>query len=42
MLAGLKVSSLACKCVFNIPEHNGKEGGGERHALNCEVLELQK
>ena len=25
MLTGLKVSSLACKCVFYRPEHNGKE-----------------
>ena len=26
MLAGLKVSSLACKCVFYRPEHNAKGG----------------
>ena len=26
MLTGLKVSSLPCKCVFNRPEHNAKEG----------------
>ena len=25
-LTGLKVSSLPCKCVFNIPEHNAKGG----------------
>ena len=25
MLTGLKVSSLACKCVFYRPEHNAKE-----------------
>ena len=25
MLTGLKVSSLACKCVFYRPEHNDKE-----------------
>ena len=24
MSAGLKVSSLACKCVFYRPEHNAK------------------
>ena len=24
MLTGLKVSSLACKCVFNRPKHNAK------------------
>ena len=37
MSAGLKVSSLACKCVFYRPEHNvkGKE-------LNFEGLEMQK
>ena len=28
MLAGLEVSSLACKCVFYRPEHNAK---GEPH-----------
>ena len=26
MLTDLKVSSLACKCVFCRPEHNVKEG----------------
>ena len=26
MLTGLKVSSLACKCVFYKPEHNAKAG----------------
>ena len=26
MLIGLKVSSLACKCVFYRREHNAKEG----------------
>ena len=26
MLTGLKVSSLACKCVFYRPEHNEKGG----------------
>ena len=25
ILTGLKVSSLACKCVFYRPEHNAKE-----------------
>ena len=27
MLTGLKVSSLACKFVFYIQEHNAKGGG---------------
>ena len=26
MLTGFKVSSLACKCVFQRPEHNAKRG----------------
>ena len=26
MLTGLKVPSLACKCVFYRPEHNAKRG----------------
>ena len=31
MLTGLKVPSLACKCVFHRPEHNAKGGGGGPH-----------
>ena len=43
MLAGLKVPSLACKCVFYRPEHNAKGGmGGEGMELNFEGLEIQK
>ena len=38
MLAVLKVSSLACECVFYRTEHNAK-GDTE---LNFEVLEMQK
>ena len=29
MLTGLKVSSLACKCIFYRQEHNAKGGGHE-------------
>ena len=39
MLAGLKVSSLVCKCVFYRPEHNPK---GDPRQLNFEGLEMQK
>ena len=35
MLAGLKVSSLACKCVFYRPELNAK---GESHELHFDSL----
>ena len=43
MLAGLKVPSLACKCVFYRPEHNAKGGMvGEGMELNFEGLEIQK
>ena len=40
MLTGLKVPSLACKCVFHRPEHNEK--GGDRMELNFEGLEMKK
>ena len=36
MLADLKVSSLACKCVYYRPEHNAK---GRPHSIECGVLE---
>ena len=39
MLIGLKVSSLACKCVFYGPDINAK---GDRMELNFEGLEIQK
>ena len=39
MLTGLKVSSLACKCVFYRPEHNAK---GVPMEMNFEDLEMQK
>ena len=39
MLTDLKLSSLACKCVFYIPEHNAK---GEPIELSFEGLEMQK
>ena len=39
MLTGLKMSSLACRCVFYRPEHNAK---GEPMELNFEGLEMQK
>ena len=39
MLTGLKVSSLACKCVFYRPDHDAKEGPME---LNFEGLKMQK
>lgn len=38
MLTGLKVSSLPCKCVFNRPEHNAKEG--PHKTVNLKVLNL--
>ena len=41
MLTGLKVSSLAYKCVFYSPEHNAKENGNAME-LNFESLEMQK
>ena len=36
MSTGLKVSSLACKCIFYKPEHNAK---GEPHGIEieCEI-----
>ena len=37
MLADLKVSSLACKCVYYRPEHNAK---GRPHSIECVVLEM--
>ena len=40
VLTGLKVSSLAWKCVFYRPEHNGKGEGPME--LNFEGLEMQK
>ena len=40
MLTGLKVSSLACKCVFYRSEHNAK--GGHPMGLNFKDLEMQK
>ena len=40
MSTGLKVSSLACKCVFYRPEHNAK--GEYPMELNFESLEMQK
>ena len=39
MLTGLKVSSLACKCVFYRLEHNVK---WDSIKFNCEVLKMQK
>ena len=39
MLTGLKVLSLAVKCVFYRPEHNAK---GRSHELNFDDLKLQK
>ena len=39
MVAGVKVSYLAGKCVFYRPEHNAK--GRPQHA-NFEGLEMQK
>ena len=39
MLTDLKVSSLACKCVFYRPEHDAKADPME---LNFEGLEMQK
>ena len=38
-LSGLKVLSLACKCVFYRAKHNAK---GEPMELNFEVLEVEK
>ena len=35
-LADMKVSSLACKCVYYRPEHNAK---GRPHSIECVVLE---
>ena len=37
MLTGLKVSSVACKCIFYRPEHSAKEGPHE--TMNFEGLE---
>ena len=34
MLTGLKVSFLACKCVFYRPEHNAK--GGSHDSLKMQ------
>ena len=45
MLTGLKVSSLACKCVFYSPEHNGRPYRGHKEdpmELNFDGLEMQK
>ena len=39
MLAGLKVPSLACKCLFFRPEHNAK---GDPTKLSFEDLGMQK
>ena len=39
MLTGLKLSSLACYCVFYRAEHNTK---GDHIELNFEGLEMQK
>ena len=39
MLIGLKVSSLACKCVFYRLDINAK---GDRMELNFEGLQIQK
>ena len=39
MLKGLKVSYLACKCVFHRPEHNAK---GDLIEVNFEGLKIQK
>ena len=42
MLAGLKVSSLTCKCVLYRPELNAKgRGGGGDIELNFEGLDLK-
>ena len=38
MLTKLKVSSLACKCVFYRPKHNAK---GSCHELNFKGLAMQ-
>ena len=40
MLTDLKVSSLACKRMFNRPENNPK--GGDHMELNFEDFEIQK
>ena len=39
MLTGFKVSSFACKCVFDRPEHDAKRDHMEP---NFEGLEMQK
>ena len=39
MLAGLKVSSLACMSLFYRPKYNAK---GDNVELNFEDLEIQK
>ena len=39
MLTGLKVSSLACKCVFYRPENNAKRDPME---LNFKIIKKQK
>ena len=38
MLTGLKMSSLACKCIFSRSEHNTK---GDPMELNFEGREIQ-
>ena len=38
MLTGLKMSSLACKCIFSRSEHNAK---GDPMELNFEGREIQ-
>ena len=44
VLAGLKVSSLACKCVFCRPEHNaeGASHGTEFCKLRIMVIKMSK
>ena len=39
ILAGLTLSSLACKCVFYRPKHNAREDSMQ---LNFEGLQMQK
>ena len=41
MLADLKVSPLACKCIFYESEHNAK-GEGVIMELNFAGLQMQK
>ena len=39
MVKGLKVSYLACECVFQRQKHNAKQGS---HELNFEGFKMQK